>query len=57
MQLLLLGVQFDCIFFIFKEGYDNYNSVPATMFAFSARLALSVAFGMLSCVLPCKARW
>ena len=57
MQLLLLGVQFDCIFFIFKEGYDNYNSVPATIFAFSARPALSAAFGMLSCVLPRKAHW
>ena len=57
MPLLLLGVQFAYIFFIFKEGYDNYNSVPATIFAFSARPALSAAFGMLSCVLPRKAHW
>ena len=26
MPLLLLGVQFAYIFFIFKEGYDNYNA-------------------------------
>ena len=57
MPLLLFGVQFAYIFFIFKEGYDNYNSVPATIFAFSARPALSAAFGMLSCVLPRKAHW